>query len=147
MRKRKKRKKIVCFLFLACLEKEEPAASPCQPRLGPGPAPYCRPRRNRSIYKVAPLTVSSSRRAVLAPLEALPLTAASAESGQKEECETKQDSCTLNKDPASSGMCALPAQNDPLTINNTVNKNLNQLREPPLPEVSTCPCVFCSCKS
>uniref|UniRef100_A0A8D0CVK9 BEN domain containing 7 n=1 Tax=Sander lucioperca TaxID=283035 RepID=A0A8D0CVK9_SANLU len=54
-------------------------ASPCQPRLGPGPAPRCRPRKRRPIYKVAPLTVSSTRRAALAPLEASPSIAAPSE--------------------------------------------------------------------
>lgn len=130
-----------CFLLLACLEKEEQAASPCQPRLGPGPAPHCRPRRRRPIYKVAPLTVSSTRRAALAPLEAPPLIAAPAESGQREECEKKHGSCIPSSDPVSSGMC-VPPQNNPLTINNTPNTHLNQLREPPLLEVSMCPYVF-----
>uniref|UniRef100_A0A3B5AWQ3 Si:ch211-220f12.4 n=1 Tax=Stegastes partitus TaxID=144197 RepID=A0A3B5AWQ3_9TELE len=43
--------------------------SPCQPRLGPGPTPRRRPRKRRPIYKVAPLTVTSTRRAALSPLE------------------------------------------------------------------------------
>ncbi|KAG8012581.1 BEN domain-containing protein 7 [Nibea albiflora] len=72
----------------ASLERQEQAASPCQPRLGPGPAPCCRPRKRRPIYKVAPLTVSSTRRAALASLEASPIIAAPAESGKREEFET-----------------------------------------------------------
>uniref|UniRef100_A0A3Q3L746 Si:ch211-220f12.4 n=1 Tax=Mastacembelus armatus TaxID=205130 RepID=A0A3Q3L746_9TELE len=44
---------------------QEQAASPCQLRLGPGPAPRHRPRKKRPIYKVAQLAVSSSRRAAL----------------------------------------------------------------------------------
>uniref|UniRef100_A0A3B4UTK6 Si:ch211-220f12.4 n=1 Tax=Seriola dumerili TaxID=41447 RepID=A0A3B4UTK6_SERDU len=51
---------------------QEQTASPCQTRLGPGPAPRRRPRKRRPIYKVAPLTVSSTRRAALTPLEASP---------------------------------------------------------------------------
>uniref|UniRef100_A0A673AC33 Si:ch211-220f12.4 n=1 Tax=Sphaeramia orbicularis TaxID=375764 RepID=A0A673AC33_9TELE len=49
--------------------------SPCQPRLGPGPAPCRRPRKRRPLYKVTPLTVPSSRRAAVSPHEASSLTA------------------------------------------------------------------------
>ncbi|XP_022610355.1 BEN domain-containing protein 7 [Seriola dumerili] len=63
---------------------QEQTASPCQTRLGPGPAPRRRPRKRRPIYKVAPLTVSSTRRAALTPLEASPPIVALAESGKRE---------------------------------------------------------------
>uniref|UniRef100_A0A3P8S3Y2 BEN domain containing 7 n=1 Tax=Amphiprion percula TaxID=161767 RepID=A0A3P8S3Y2_AMPPE len=39
------------YLFLASLERQEQTASPCQPRLGPGPTPRRRPRKRRPIYK------------------------------------------------------------------------------------------------
>lgn len=132
---RERKKYICCCHFLACLEKEEQAASLCQPRLGPGPAPRCRPRRRRPIYKAAPLTVSSTRRAALAPLEASPLIAAPAESGQKEECEKEQELSTPNSDPVSSGKSVLPPQNNPVTVNNTPKPHLNPLMEPQLLEV------------
>ncbi|XP_051237840.1 BEN domain-containing protein 7 isoform X2 [Dicentrarchus labrax] len=118
----------------ASLERQEQAASPCQPRLGPGPAPRCRPRKRRPIYKVAPLTVSSNRRAALAPLEASPLIAAPAESEKREECEKEQDSSTPNTHPVSSGVSVLPPQSNPVTANNTHNPLLNQLRKPHLLE-------------
>ncbi|XP_070764159.1 BEN domain-containing protein 7 [Enoplosus armatus] len=114
----------------ASLERQEQAASPCQPRLGPGPAPSRRPRKRRPIYKVAPVTVSSTRRAALAPLEASPLRAAPAESGKREECEKEQDSSTPNSHRVSSEVSVLPPQNNPATVNNTHNPLLNQLREP-----------------
>ncbi|XP_054632222.1 BEN domain-containing protein 7 isoform X2 [Dunckerocampus dactyliophorus] len=52
---------------------------PCQPRLGPGPAPYHRPRKTRPIFKVA-------KRAVASSLEVSPLTAAPTETEKGEEC-------------------------------------------------------------
>lgn len=136
----------MCYcLFLASLERQEQAVSPCQPRLGPGPAPRCRPRKRRPIYKVTPLTVSSNRRAALAPLEASPLTVAPAESEKRKECEKEQDSSTPNTHPVSSGVSVLPPQNNPVTANNTHNPLLNQLREPHLLEVMyTLVCVFCA---
>ncbi|TMS05900.1 BEN domain-containing protein 7 [Larimichthys crocea] len=114
----------------ASLERQEQAASPCQPRLGPGPAPCCRPRKRRPIYKVAPLTVSSTRKAALASLEASPIIAAPAESGKREECKKEQDSSTTNSHSVPSGVSVLPPQNNPVTVNNTHNPLLNQLREP-----------------
>ncbi|XP_044048843.1 BEN domain-containing protein 7 isoform X2 [Siniperca chuatsi] len=114
----------------ASLERQEQAASPCQPRLGPGPAPRCRPRKRRPIYKVTPVTVSSTRSAALTPLEASPLIAAPAESGKREECEKEQDSSTPNSQRVSSEVSVLPPQNNPVTVNNTHNPLLNQLREP-----------------
>ncbi|XP_059191703.1 BEN domain-containing protein 7 [Centropristis striata] len=114
----------------ASLERNEHAASPCQPRLGPGPAPRCRPHKKRPIYRVAPLTVS--RTVATAPLEASPLTAtpAPAESGKMEECEKKQSSATPNSHPVSSDVSVLPLHNNPATVNSRHNPLLNQLREP-----------------
>ncbi|XP_040894770.1 BEN domain-containing protein 7 [Toxotes jaculatrix] len=114
----------------ASLERQEQTASPCQPRLGPGPAPHRRPRKRRPIYKVAPLTVSSSRRAGLTPLEASPLIVAPAESGKREESEKEQDSSTANSHSVSSEVSVLPSQNNPVTVSNTHSPLLNQLREP-----------------
>uniref|UniRef100_A0A3P8S2C7 BEN domain containing 7 n=1 Tax=Amphiprion percula TaxID=161767 RepID=A0A3P8S2C7_AMPPE len=79
---------------------QEQTASPCQPRLGPGPTPRRRPRKRRPIYKVAPVAVTSTRRAALSPLKASPLQAAPAESGKREECE--KDSSPPNIHPISS---------------------------------------------
>ncbi|XP_063767655.1 BEN domain-containing protein 7 isoform X3 [Eleginops maclovinus] len=116
------------------LERQDEAASPCQPRLVPSPVPRCRPRKRRPIYKVAPLTVSSTRRAALAPLEASPLIAAPAESGKREECEKEQGSSTPNSHPTSSALSVLPRQNNPVIVNNRHNTLLNKLREPHLLE-------------
>ncbi len=141
----------MCYcIFPATLERQEQAASPCQPRLGPGPAPRCRPRKRRPIYKVAALTVPSTRRAALAPLEASPLTVAPAESGKREECEKEQDSSTPNCHPVSSEVSVLPPQSNPVTVNNTHSPLLNQLREPQSLEVISMlvcmgPCVFFIC--
>ncbi|XP_038561328.1 BEN domain-containing protein 7 [Micropterus salmoides] len=110
----------------ASLERQEQAASPCQPRLGPGPAPRCRPRKRRPIYKVTPATVSNTRRAALTPMEASPL----AESRKREECEKGQDSSTPNTQRICSEVSVLPPQNNPVTVNNTHSPLLNQLREP-----------------
>ncbi|XP_073327856.1 BEN domain-containing protein 7 [Pagrus major] len=109
---------------------QELTASPCQPRLCPGPTPRCRPRKRRPIYKVAPLTVSGTRRAAPGPPEASPLIAAPAESGKGKDCEKEQDSSIHNSHPGSSGVSVLPPQNKPATVNNTHNTLLNQLREP-----------------
>ncbi|XP_078112171.1 BEN domain-containing protein 7 [Sander vitreus] len=114
----------------ASLERQEQATSPCQPRLGPGPAPRCRPRKRRPIYKVAPLTVSSTRRAALAPLEASPSIAAPAKSGKSEECEKEHGLSTPNSHPVCSEVSVLPSQKNPVTVNNRHNPVLNQLRGP-----------------
>uniref|UniRef100_A0A3Q1H721 BEN domain-containing protein n=1 Tax=Anabas testudineus TaxID=64144 RepID=A0A3Q1H721_ANATE len=82
---------------------QEQAVSPCQPRLGPGPAPRRRPRKRRPIYKVAPLTVSTARRTALIPLDAsTPLAAPVPAPVKREESEKKQDSCSSSSDPISS---------------------------------------------
>ncbi|XP_069385393.1 BEN domain-containing protein 7 isoform X2 [Paralichthys olivaceus] len=112
------------------LERQEQTASPCQPRLGPGPTPRRRPRKRRPIYKVAPLSVSGTRRAALSPLEASPLIAAPAESGKRQESENQQDSSAANRHPVSSEVSVLPPQNNPVTFNNSQSPLLNQLREP-----------------
>ncbi|XP_030282411.1 BEN domain-containing protein 7 isoform X2 [Sparus aurata] len=114
----------------ASLERQELTASPCQPRLCPGPTPRCRPRKRRPIYKVAPLTVSVTKRASPGPPEASPLIAAPAESGKGKDCEKEQDLSTHNSHPGSSGVSVLPPQNKPATVNNTHSTLLNQLREP-----------------
>nr|XP_046251379.1 BEN domain-containing protein 7 isoform X2 [Scatophagus argus] len=118
----------------ASLERREHAASPCQPRLGPSPTTHCRPRRRRPIYKVAPLTVASSRRAALAPLEESPLKAAPEESRKREEYDKEQDSSAPNSDSVSSGVSVLPPHNNPVTVNSAHNPLLTQLREPQLLE-------------
>lgn len=142
--KKMDRENIMCYcLFLASLERQELTASPCQPRLCPGPTPRCRPRKRRPIYKVAPLTVSVTKRASPGPPEASPLIAAPAESGKGKDCEKEQDSSTHNSHPGSSGVSVLPPQNKPATVNNTHSTLLNQLREPQSLEVMfTCPGVF-----
>ncbi|KAI3370750.1 hypothetical protein L3Q82_007294 [Scortum barcoo] len=113
----------------ASLERQEQAASPCQPRLGSGPAPRCRPRKRRPIYKVAPLAVPCTRRAALGPPEASPLTAAPGKSVKREECEKDQDSSKPNCHPVSAEVSVLPPQKNPTTVNNTHSPLLNQLRE------------------
>uniref|UniRef100_UPI0037E8A55D BEN domain-containing protein 7 n=1 Tax=Semicossyphus pulcher TaxID=241346 RepID=UPI0037E8A55D len=115
----------------ASLEKQEQAVSPCQPRLGQGSAPRCRPGKRRPVYKVAPLTVSSTRRAAPAPLEASPYTAAPAEAGEREGCEKEQNSSIPNSHPVCS---EVSSQNNPETVNNRHDLLLNPQREPPLLE-------------
>lgn len=119
----------------ASLERQEQTASPCQPRLGPGTTPRRRPRKRRPIYKVAPVTVSSARRAALNPLDASPLTAAPADSGKGEESE--KDSSTASSHPVPSELSMLPPQSNPVTVNHTQQSPLlNQLREPQSIEVT-----------
>lgn len=117
-------------LFLASLDRQEQTTSPCQPRLSAGPAPRRRPRKRRPIYKVAPLSVSSTRRAIN------PLKAVATESGKSVECEKQQDASTPNSHQFSSIVTVLPSQNDSVTGNNTHNSVLNHLREPPTLEVT-----------
>ncbi|XP_030588261.1 BEN domain-containing protein 7 [Archocentrus centrarchus] len=112
----------------ASLERQERAASPSQPRLGPGPSSLHRPRKRRPIYKMTPLSVCSTRRAGFTPLDASLLKAAPVESVKQGECE-KQDSSTPNNHPTSSDVSVLPPQTNPVTVNNTPPL-LNQLREP-----------------
>ncbi|XP_042268110.1 BEN domain-containing protein 7 isoform X3 [Thunnus maccoyii] len=114
----------------ASLERQEQAASPCQPRLGPGPAPRRRPRKRRPIYKVAPLTVSVARRSAVSAVEASPLIATPAESGKRDDCDKDQDSSTPNSHPVSSEVLVQPPQNNSETVNKTHNSFLNQPREP-----------------
>ncbi|XP_018519651.1 BEN domain-containing protein 7 isoform X1 [Lates calcarifer] len=114
----------------ASLERQEQTGSPCQPRLGPGPTPRRRPRKRRPIYKVAPLTVSSTRRAALTPLEASPRIAAPAEPGKREESQKERDSPTASSHPISSEVSVLPPPNNPAAVNNTHSPLLSQLREP-----------------
>lgn len=121
--------------FLASLERQEQAASPCQPHLGPGLAPRRKPRKRRPIYKVAPLTVSAARRTALIPLDASALITAPAEPGTRQESEKKQDTCSSSSHPISSEGSVLPPQNNPGTVNNTHSPLLNQLKEPQLLEV------------
>uniref|UniRef100_A0A665UC77 Si:ch211-220f12.4 n=1 Tax=Echeneis naucrates TaxID=173247 RepID=A0A665UC77_ECHNA len=96
--------------------RQEQTVSPCQPRLSPGPAPRRRPRKRRPIYKVAPLTVSSARRAALTPPEASPLIVAPAESEETEESEKEQHSSTASTHPNSSEITMLPPQNNPSEV-------------------------------
>ncbi|XP_044212808.1 BEN domain-containing protein 7 [Thunnus albacares] len=114
----------------ASLERQEQAASPCQPRLGPGPAPRRRPRKRRPIYKVAPLTVSVARRSAVSAVEASPLIATPAESGKRDDCDKDQHSSTPNSHPVSSEVLVQPPQNNSETVNKTHNSFLNQPREP-----------------
>ncbi|XP_062277471.1 BEN domain-containing protein 7 [Scomber scombrus] len=112
----------------ASLERQEQAASPCQPRLGPGPAPRRRPRKRRPIYKVAPLTVCSTRRSGLSTVEASPLTVTPAESGKREDDD--KDSNTTNSHPISYEVLGQPPQKNVVTVNNTHNSLLSQRRTP-----------------
>ncbi|XP_026167016.2 BEN domain-containing protein 7 [Mastacembelus armatus] len=111
----------------ASLERQEQAASPCQLRLGPGPAPRHRPRKKRPIYKVAQLAVSSSRRAALISVDTSRLLVAPAECTKREDSEK---SSTPKSHPLSSEVSVLPPQNNPVTVNNTHSPLLNQFREP-----------------
>ncbi|XP_041652398.1 BEN domain-containing protein 7 [Cheilinus undulatus] len=115
-------------------ERQEQAAPPCLPRLGQGPAPRCRPRKRRPIYKVAPLTVSNSRKAAPAPPEASVYVAVPAEADYREGCEKEQKSSPPNSHPVCSEVSVLPSHNDPVTPNKTHNALLNPAKEPQLLE-------------
>lgn len=112
-------------LFLGCSYKEKQAASSGQTGLGSGPAAHCRPRRRRSVYRVAPHLLPSIRRASLAKLDAPLLRATTPESGQKEGCE-EQEPPTPSSDPISSGTSVPPPQHQTINVNNTPNSHLNQ---------------------
>nr|XP_020513431.1 BEN domain-containing protein 7 [Labrus bergylta] len=118
------------------LERQEQAASPCQPpRIGQGPTPRCRPRKRRPIYKVAPLTVPSARRATPpAPLEASTYMAVPVDAREEEGCEKEQNSSTANSHPVCSEVSVLPCQNNPVTVDNAHNARLNLTKEPQLLE-------------
>lgn len=118
-------------LFLGCIYKQKQAALPGQPGLGSGPAAHCRPRRRRSGYGVAPLLLSSTRRASLAIVDTPPLRTAPAESGQKEGCE-ERESPTPSSDPVFSGTSVPLSQHQHKNVNNTRNSHLNHNQ---LPEV------------
>ncbi|KAM9854744.1 BEN domain-containing protein 7 [Aulostomus maculatus] len=110
----------------ASSERQEQAASPCQPRLIPGPTPRCRPRKRRTIYKVPPLTMSGTRRTTLSPVGASSLIAAEPE--EREDCE--KHSSSPNSHPISTEVSAQVPRSNPVTVKNTQNSLLNQLREP-----------------
>lgn len=110
--------------------KEEQTASLRQLR-PPGPDPRCRHRRRRLIYKVAPLTVSSTRRLALAIPEASPLTAAAGDSGQRAECEKEQEAAAPSSDQVSCWMSVPPPHSSPAPDKNTSNLQI----EPQVQEV------------
>lgn len=114
--------------------KEEQTASLCQLR-PPGPDPRCRHRRRRLIYKVAPLTVSSTRRLALAIPEAASLTAAAGECGQRGECEREREAAAPGSDQVSCRMSVPPPHSSPAPDNNTSNLNSTPQIEPQGQEV------------
>lgn len=113
---------------------EEQAASQCQ-RRPLGPDPRCRHRRRRSIYKVAPLTVSSARRLALAVPEASALTAGDGESGQEGGCEKEQESAAPSGDRVSCTVSVPPPHSNPAPDSNTSHLNSTQQMEPQVQEV------------
>lgn len=114
--------------------KEDQAASLCQ--LRPlGPDPRCRRRRRRLIYKVAPLTVSSTRRPALTHPEAPELTAVAGESGQRRECEKEQESAAPSRDQVSCRVSVPPPPSHPAPDNNTSYLNSTPQMEPQVHEV------------
>lgn len=91
---------------------------------------------------MAPLSVSSSRKAALTSIEASLLIPAPAGPGKKEECEKEQDS-TISSHPGSTGASVLPPQNNPANVNNAQTSLLSQLRDPQLLEVNhEALCIF-----
>ncbi|XP_041851880.1 BEN domain-containing protein 7 [Melanotaenia boesemani] len=111
----------------ASFGRQEQTASPCQPRLGPSSTSRHMPRKRRPVYKVAQLSVSSTRRAALSTEGTSTLKAAPTESEKREECE-KLDSSTANVHPISCDVSTFPAQNDPVA-QSTLNPLLNQFQE------------------
>ncbi|CAJ1056902.1 BEN domain-containing protein 7 [Xyrichtys novacula] len=112
------------------LERHEHAASPCQPRLGQGPPPRCRPRKRRPIYKVAPLAVSATRRAATAPLEAS-LYRIAPLADEERDGRVKEESLVTPNHPIRREVAVLPS---PLPVNNKHGPLLNPVREPQLLE-------------
>lgn len=114
-----------CFalLFLACIDKEKQAASLGQPGFASGQTAHCRPRRRRSVYRVAQHLLSSTRRASLETLEAPPLRATPTDCGQKKE---ERESPTPSSDLNSSRTSVPPPQHQPINLNNTPKSQLNQ---------------------
>lgn len=109
--------------------KEEQAASLCQ--LRPlGPDPRCRHRRRRLIYKVAPLTVSSTRRLALAVPEATALTAVAGESAEKGGCGKEQESAAPSGDRVSCRVSVPPLHSNPVPDNNISHLNYTPQMEP-----------------
>ncbi|KAF7224624.1 BEN domain-containing protein 7 isoform X1 [Nothobranchius furzeri] len=104
----------------APFEKKEQAGSPCQPSLGPGSSPRRTPQKRRPIYKVAPLSVYSTRRA---PTSSSVLKPVTSESMRREDCE-KLDSSALNIGLISCNVSAQPPQ-----VSNTHDPPLNQPKE------------------
>uniref|UniRef100_A0A8C7XI23 Si:ch211-220f12.4 n=1 Tax=Oryzias sinensis TaxID=183150 RepID=A0A8C7XI23_9TELE len=83
------------------LMQTQKATPVCQPRFSLGSTPRSLHRKRRSYYRVAPLTVSSSKKVALSPVESSAHQAAPpAESAKREKCE-KLDSSVLNMHPIS----------------------------------------------
>lgn len=115
---------------------EEQTASLCQLR-PPGPDPRCRHRRRRLIYKVAPLTVSSTRRLALAIPEAASLAAAAGECGQRGESEREREAAAPASDQVPCRMSVPPPHSSPAPDSNTSNLNSTPQTEPHGQEVQS----------
>lgn len=113
--------------------KEEQAASLCQ--LRPlGPDPRSRRHRRRLIYKVAPLTVSSSRRLALGVPEAPALAVVAGESGPRVKSDKEQELAAPSSDPVSCRVSVPPPLSHPAPDSNS-NLNSTPAMEPQVHEV------------
>ncbi|KAM6936917.1 BEN domain-containing protein 7 [Xenentodon cancila] len=115
----------------ASFDRQDQAASACQPRIGLGSAPRRMHRKRRPIYRMAPLSASSTKKTAFFPLGVSVLkatSAAPAESKKGEECE-KTDSSTPSVHPTSPDASMLLPQKDPVTVRNVHSPLLNQMRE------------------
>ncbi|XP_024859556.1 BEN domain-containing protein 7 [Kryptolebias marmoratus] len=106
----------------ASFDRQEQAGSTCHPHLGPASTPRRMPPKRRPVYKVAPLSVSNTRR-VTSLLGASAPKAGPTESGRREDSE-KLDSSTLSMHSVSCDVSVLPHQ-----VGNTPSPPLNQPRE------------------
>lgn len=114
--------KCVAFFPLVCIDKERQATLLGQPGFGSGRTAHCRPRRKRSVYRVAQHLLTSARRASLETLEALPLRATPTESGHKEDRESPRPSSDL----ISTRTSVPPPHHQPVNFNHKPNTRLNQ---------------------
>uniref|UniRef100_A0A3P9JD20 Si:ch211-220f12.4 n=1 Tax=Oryzias latipes TaxID=8090 RepID=A0A3P9JD20_ORYLA len=113
----------------ASFGKHQQATPVCQPRFSLGSTPRSRHRKRRSYYRVVPLTVSSSKKVALSPVESSAHQAAPpAESAKREKCE-KLDSSVLNMHPISPDISAQSQQNDSGIVSKIHNPTLNQPKE------------------
>uniref|UniRef100_A0A8C7XH71 Si:ch211-220f12.4 n=1 Tax=Oryzias sinensis TaxID=183150 RepID=A0A8C7XH71_9TELE len=106
------------------LMQTQKATPVCQPRFSLGSTPRSLHRKRRSYYRVAPLTVSSSKKVALSPVESSAHQAAPpAESAKREKCE-KLDSSSEVRLAEEYDVFISKAQLDSILVNYTRSGSL-----------------------